>query len=330
MRFMYFYKDKELFLYLRNMKENVPVIYAAPLQGFTEAAWRNAHAQCFGGVEAYYTPFVRLEKGVIRNKDKRDVSPVENMVPRLIPQVIASEPEELRQLTDFLAELGYRELDVNMGCPFPLIVRRGKGAGILSSPVKVAALLEMMKTFPEIRFSVKMRLGGQEPDEWRALVPLLNSSCVTQVTLHPRIGKQQYKGTVDREAFRAFYEACERPLVYNGDLLTVADIREVLEAFPRLKGVMLGRGLLANPALALAFREGELSENELKARVAQMHWQMYLYYHRVIEGGEAQLLAKLKTCWEYLLPDLDKKQRKAILKSNRLDGYLRAVEEALR
>lgn len=135
---------------------------------------------------------------------------------------------------------------------------------------------------------------------------------------------------MDREAFRAFYEACERPLVYNGDLLTVADIREVLEVFPRLKGVMLGRGLLANPALALAFREGELSESELKARVAQMHRQMYLYYRRVIEGGEAQLLAKLKTCWEYLLPELDKKQRKAILKSNRLDGYLRAVEEALR
>ena len=302
---MYFHKDSELFLYLRDMKENVPVIYAAPLQGFTEVAWRNAHAQCLGGVDAYYTPFVRLEKGEIRNKDRRDVSPEENTVPRLVPQVIASDPEELKVLTDFLASQGYREIDVNMGCPFPLIVRRGKGAGILSSPEKVEALLEMMKVFPEIRFSVKMRLGGQDAEEWKALVPLLNRSCVTQVTLHPRIGKQQYKGAVDREAFRAFYEACERPLVYNGDLLTVADIREVLEAFPRL---------------ALAFREGELSENELKARVAQMHRQMYLYYHRVIEGGEAQLLAKLKTCWEYLLPELDKKQRKAILKSNRLDG----------
>lgn len=329
-KFMYFHKDSELFLYLRDMKENVPVIYAAPLQGFTEVAWRNAHAQCLGGVDAYYTPFVRLEKGEIRNKDRRDVSPEENTVSRLVPQVIASEPEELKVLADFLASQGYREIDVNMGCPFPLIVRRGKGAGILSSPEKVEALLETMKVFPEIRFSVKMRLGGQDAEEWKALVPLLNRSCVTQVTLYPRIGKQQYKGTVDRETFRAFYEACERPLVYNGDLLTVADIREVLEAFPRLKGVMLGRGLLANPALALAFREGELSENELKARVAQMHRQMYLYYHRVIEGGEAQLLAKLKTCWEYLLPELDKKQRKAILKSNRLDGYLRAVEEALR
>lgn len=120
------------------------------------------------------------------------------------------------------------------------------------------------------------------------------------------------------------------PLVYNGDLQTVVDIREVLEAFPRLKGVMLGRGLLADPSLALAFREGELSEGELKGRTAQMHRLMYLHYHRVIEGGEAQLLAKLKTCWEYLLPELDKKRRKAILKSNCLDGYLRAVEEALR
>ena len=148
---MYFHKDSELFLYLRDMKENVPVIYAAPLQGFTEVAWRNAHAQCLGGVDAYYTPFVRLEKGEIRNKDRRDVSPEENTVPRLVPQVIASEPEELKVLTDFLASQGYREIDVNMGCPFPLIVRRGKGAGILSSPEKVEALLETMKAFPEIR-----------------------------------------------------------------------------------------------------------------------------------------------------------------------------------
>ena len=328
---MYFHKDSELFLYLRDMKENVPVIYAAPLQGFTEAAWRNAHAQCFGGVEAYYTPFVRLEKGVIRNKDKRDVSPVENMVPRLIPQVIASEPEELRQLTDFLAELGYRELDVNMGCPFPLIVRRGKWAGILSSPVKVAALLEMMKTFPEIRFSVKMRLGGQEPDEWRALVPLLNSSCVTQVTLHPRIGKQQYKGEVNRVVFKEFYDSCELPLVYNGDLCTLEAVQELLEEYPRLKGVMLGRGLLADPSLALSVRKGQSPDKTtLYRQVSAMHGLMYEHYCRIIEGGEAQLLAKLKTMWEYLLPDIDKKSRKLILKSNRLDTYLRAVEEALR
>lgn len=311
------------------MEENVPVIYAAPLQGFTETAWRNAHAQSFGGVDAYYTPFIRLEKGEIRNKDKRGVSPGENTVPRLIPQIIASEPDELEKLVTFLMIQGYREIDLNMGCPFPLIVRRGKGSGILSHPEKVAALLEAMKTFPEVCFSVKMRLGWENAEEWRKVLPLLNCSCVKQVTLHPRIGKQQYKGVVDMEAFRRFYEACELPLVYNGDLCTVTAVREILEAYPRLKGVMLGRGLLADPSLAKAFRGELMSEDEIKARTFRMHRLMYLYYQRIIEGGDAQLLTKLKAIWEYLLPDLDKKVRKAILKSNRLDTYLRAVEDAL-
>lgn len=311
------------------MEENVPVIYAAPLQGFTETAWRNAHAQSFGGVDAYYTPFIRLEKGEIRNKDKRGVSPGENTVPRLIPQIIASEPDELEKLVTFLMIQGYREIDLNMGCPFPLIVRRGKGSGILSHPGKVAALLEAMKTFSEVCFSVKMRLGWENAEEWRKVLPLLNRSCVKQVTLHPRIGKQQYKGVVDMEAFRCFYEACELPLVYNGDLCTVTAVREILEAYPCLKGVMLGRGLLADPSLAKAFREELMSEDEIKARTFRMHRLMYLYYQRIIEGGDAQLLTKLKAIWEYLLPDLDKKVRKAILKSNRLDTYLRAVEDAL-
>lgn len=311
------------------MEENVPVIYAAPLQGFTETAWRNAHAQSFGGVDAYYTPFIRLEKGEIRNKDKRGVSPGENTVPRLIPQIIASEPDELEKLVTFLMIQGYREIDLNMGCPFPLIVRRGKGSGILSHPEKVAVLLEAMKTFPEVCFSVKMRLGWENAEEWRKVLPLLNRSCVKQVTLHPRIGKQQYKGVVDMEVFRCFYEACELPLVYNGDLCTVTAVREILEAYPRLKGVMLGRGLLADPSLAKAFREELMSEDEIKARTFRMHRLMYLYYQRIIEGGDAQLLTKLKAIWEYLLPDLDKKVRKAILKSNRLDTYLRAVEDAL-
>lgn len=93
---------------------------------------------------------------------------------------------------------------------------------------------------------------------------------------------------------------------------------------------MLGRGLLADPSLAKAFREGKMPEAELKNKVAEMHELMYLYYRRIIEGGDSQLLAKLKTVWEYLLPDLDRKARKAILKSNRLDVYLKAVEDALR
>ena len=176
-----------------------------------------------------------------------------------------------------------------------------------------------------------MRLGWLHADEWKQVLPLLNGSGVSQITLHPRIGKQQYKGEVNRVVFKEFYDSCELPLVYNGDLCTPEAVQELLEEYPRLKGVMLGRGLLADPSLALSVRKGQSPDKTtLYRQVSAMHGLMYEHYCRIIEGGEAQLLAKLKTMWEYLLPDIDKKSRKLILKSNRLDTYLRAVEEALR
>ena len=312
------------------MKQDI-MVYAAPLQGFTEAAWRNAHARVFGGVEAYYAPFVRLEKGDIRNKDRREVSVAQNTVGHLIPQLIASEPEEFETLVRFLLAEGYREVDVNMGCPFPMLTKRGKGSGILPHPDKVAALLSTMTRFPEVTFSVKMRLGWESADEWRALLPLLNDSCVQQVTLHPRLGKQQYKGEVDWDSFRAFYDSCKVPMVYNGDLTNLDKIGQLISDFPRLKGVMLGRGLLADPSLAASVLSGQpMEQSSLYAKVAEMHQLMLEHYERNIEGGEGQLLQKLKTMWEYLLPDMEKKARKAITKSTKLDQYLRNVSAALR
>lgn len=306
-------------------------VYSAPLQGFTELAWRNAHAQVFGGVEAYYTPFVRLEKGEVRNKDRREVSVALNQVSHLVPQLIASEPEEFEQLVRFLQDEGYQEMDLNMGCPFPLLVKRCKGSGILPHPDKIEALLSSMSLFPEVSFSVKMRLGWADATEWKSILPFLNASCVKQVTLHPRIGQQQYKGKVDLEAFASFYEACTLPLVYNGDLTSIDTFRQIIFQFPRLKGVMLGRGLLANPALAEEIHTGNsLSQKELYDKVGEMHGLMYEQYVHQIEGGDAQLLQKMKTMWEYLLPDMEKKARKAILKSTKLEQYLRNVAAALR
>ena len=312
------------------MKQDIS-IYSAPLQGFTEAAWRNAHARVFGGVAAYYTPFVRLEKGVVRNKDRREVSQAANSVEHLVPQLIASERDEFMQLVRFLQSEGYKEIDVNMGCPFPMLAKRGKGSGILPHPDKVAAILETMSEFPDVDFSVKMRLGYECVDEWKELLPFFNTSCVRQLTLHPRLGKQQYKGIVNRNAFSNFYALCELPLIYNGDLTSLSQIQEIIFQYPRLKGVMLGRGLLADPSLALAVQTGTLLDETMRnAKVLEMHQLMFEAYSKQIEGGDAQLLQTMKTMWEYLLPDLEKKARKAILKSTRLEQYLQNVRTALR
>lgn len=321
----------EICIFVKKQSGRMIALYAAPLQGFTEAVWRNAHAEVFGGVDAYYSPFVRLEKGEIRPKDRRDILPENNRGVHLIPQLMAGEEEELCRIADFLVDLGYRYIDVNMGCPFPLIANRGKGSGILPYPDKVVALLKAMEHYPQVAFSVKMRLGWQDSGEWRRLLPLLNDSCVHRIVLHPRIGKQQYKGEVDKKSFLEFYRECRVPLVYNGDLCTVAGMYELLEEMPELEGLMLGRGLLAHPALADEFRTGHApGREELYGKVGRMHERMAEAYRRRIEGGEAQLLGKLKTVWEYLLPDMEKKARKAILKSSRMDSYLQAVETALR
>lgn len=303
-------------------------LYAAPLQGLTEAPWRDAHHEIFGGVDTYYTPFIRIERGEFRNKDLREIAPDNNHVPHLVPQLIASKPAELEVLVGLLAEKGYHEVDINMGCPFPLLTAKHKGAGLLPYPSEVEALLQELSHYPEMKFSVKMRLGLGYSDEWKGILPLLNKVPLQRIVLHARTGKQQYSGEINFGQFSSFYAACAHPLVYNGSLTTVEDIARMEHDYPQLEGVMLGRGLLARPSLATEYRDGvSLSDEALRVKVKELHDRLYHHFESNLQG-DVQLLSKIKPYWEYLLPELEKKYRKAILKSNRLDKYIAAVGQA--
>lgn len=306
-------------------------IHFAPLQGYTDAVYRQAHAHFFGGIESYYSPFVRVEHGALRNKDIRDIDPDNNRGVSLTPQLIASNPEKLKQIMETFLEKGYQKVDINLGCPFPMLAKRHNGSGMLPFPKEVKTLLlTAIQLYPSIQFSVKMRLGWEHTEESMALLPFLNELPLSHVTLHPRIGKQQYKGTVDLDAFQAYYEACRHPLIYNGDLLTVEDIDQIIQRFPRLTGIMIGRGLLANPALALEYHQGKkLQKTELAKRIDSFHQEVFSQYGNQLQGGDLQLLNKMKTFWEYLLPQADRKSKKAIHKSNRLDTYQAAVQNLI-
>ena len=302
-------------------------IHFAPLQGYTDSVYREAHAQVFGGVEAYYTPFVRLEREGFRNKELRDIAPEGNLSAPVVPQLIASSPEEFRRIATLFRELGYRRADINMGCPFPMQARLHRGAGILPYPDEAKKMLETICEFPDIRFSIKLRLGWDSADEAQALLPFLNELPLTHLTLHPRIGKQQYKGAPDEDAFSRFYDLCTHPLFYNGDIHTLTDIHSITARFPRLKGVMLGRGLLAFPWLAAGYSSGvSLSVQEKKDKLHAFHALLLESYSARLEGGEHQVLDKIKTVWDYLLPDAEKKLRKKVLKSTRLAAYMEAVK----
>lgn len=300
----------------------------APLQGVTECGVRNAFEECFGGVAEYYTPFLRLEKGSFRNKDLKDIAPENNQVRKLIPQIIACDYEEASFLVERVAADGYRRLDINMGCPFPLMVRKGRGSGILPHPDKVAQVLSVVSRYPEISFSVKLRLGWESDREIFNLLDILNDHSLCQITLHPRLGIQQYKGSCSKEAFSAFYECCKNPLVYNGDITNLSEMASLEAQFPRLKGFMLGRGLLAHPWMASEYKDGQPWTLERRRNALRMfHQKLYLFYSEKIEGGQQQLLNKLVSFWEYLLTDQDRKKLKKIRKATKIDAYLQAVND---
>lgn len=290
----------------------------APLQGYTDAAYRWAHHKFFGGVDEYYTPFVRIEKGAIRRKDLRDIDPKLNHGVPTVPQVIARDGDEFDRLCDALQEQGTQRIDLNMGCPFPMQVKAGRGSGLLQHPERVGEIQREMLRRPEVHFSVKMRLGQESEDEGLAVMPIINEMPLVHVTLHPRLGRQQYKGSADREAFSRTMEVCRHPMVYNGDIAGVENIEELQRQFPQIKGVMIGRGLLAHPYM-LCCTHGAGEEIEL---FKLMHSHVY---HNAVDNlcGDSQILSHLKTFWEY--PDIDRKAKKAIMKATTLRRYDEAV-----
>lgn len=294
-------------------------IHFAPLQGFTESAYRVAHSKFAPGIHTYYTPFLRLEKGEVRAKDLRDLQTEHPY--HLVPQIIVRDVAEFNLLTKAVTELGFKEIDINMGCPYPMQTKSGRGSGILPHPEKVREILDAISTSIP-KFSIKMRLGLTSPEECLQLLPLLNNAPLAHITLHPRIGIQQYKGALDFETFDKFYSECKHSLIFNGDITDLKQIQYIETHYPKLAGIMIGRGLLANPVLAAQYAGlpcGSTTETLLK-----IHADIAADYARRLQGN-AQILDKIRPFWTYA--DLPKKTRKKIEKSKTLEEYLEAVNE---
>ena len=308
----------------------------APLQGYTTGIYRKAHAEIFGGVDVYYAPFLRIENGRPREKDLRDIEGDFgsgrdlSAGAKTVPQIIANSVDEFRTLADAIVQKGFTEIDLNMGCPFPMQVSRHRGAGLLSDTQTVKSIMNEIARLTakkSIKISVKMRLGQDSPDEAFALLPILNDAPLAHITLHPRLGKQQYKGAVDFTSFARFYEECRHPLVYNGDITTVGQIRKMESEYPKLAGIMIGRGLLARPSLAAEYKAATeaVSERDLLSKILEMHGRLYEHARSTYQG-DSQILTHIKNFWEYLEPTIPKKNFKKIKKAGNLGEYDAAVQ----
>ena len=302
-------------------------IHFAPLQGHTDDVYRRIHHQLIGGIERYYTPFVRVEAGDIRSKDRRDIDPKNNEGVPVVPQIIFKNLKEFLYLVDEMETLGYHAIDINMGCPFPLQAKHGRGSGILAHTDIIEEVSKAIKERSQIDFSVKMRLGWEDNEEWKPVLEILNSTPLTHITLHPRTGVQQYKGNIDVEDFNLFYEECLHPIIYNGDLTTLEQLHEMEERYPRLAGLMIGRGLLARPTLGKEYVEGkEWSHEEHIHSLRSLHAELTEQYSHIVKG-DAQLHNKLRTFWEYTEPLIGRKSYKKIMKSGNLRNHMNAIEE---
>ena len=293
-------------------------ILAAPLQGYTDRFFRNAHFAEIGGTEEYYSPFLRMESGSIREKELSDVEKEKNLSPGTVPQILVKSGAELAFFAEELGNKGkWKRIDLNFGCPYVPVVKRGYGAGILEDRKAVEEVLKETEKFPAIAFSVKCRL----PEADENILHILQDYKLKHIILHPRKASQEYKGTPDREAFYRFLAyGGENPLGYNGDINTLADVPENTDI------LMLGRGLLRDPLLARKIAGEVFSPEEENSLYEKFHSS---YAAFLLEGTKKaeEKLPKLKTFWEYFLPQKDKKIRKKLSKCRTFGEYKELVEE---
>ena len=225
--------------------------YAAPMEGLTDRVWRQAHQKWFGpagAADRYYAPFLSPpENRVLIKKKMAELAPAANPGAPVIPQLLAKDGELAAWMIGELRKLGYTEVNLNLGCPAGTVTAKGKGSGMLRDLAKLDAFLAAVFANAEGPISVKTRLGVDKPEEFAAILDIYNQYPICELTIHPRVMRQQYRGQADRAAFAAALPGCRMPVCYNGDVTAAADLHMLEEQYPQLSGIMVGAASLQTP-----------------------------------------------------------------------------------
>ena len=314
-----------------------------PFQGITDAPFRNVFKKHFGGIDKFYTPFFTgIQKDHAKNMQVEEIDPACNDVETLTPQILSTDAEEILRFAAQCKLLGYKEINLNMGCPFPRVANKKRGSGLLPYPEKIDAMLNRVFEQIEVGFSVKCRLGYVNPDEIYTVIEVFNKYPLSELIIHPRIGKQLYKGEADVKRFAELIPSIKAPLVYNGDIVSVESFERIQKEVQPVNEFMLGRGLLANPFLA---EEISLARNPKAHRPTggndvpdDRAKRLYAYVIDLYEyrlrhaGGSPKVLGRMKELWSYLMYSFDEPQDiwRKIKKINALKEYEEAVETVFR
>ena len=293
--------------------------YVAPMEGLTDRVWRQAHQKWFGWAGApakYYAPFLSPpENRVLIKKKMAELAPEANPGAPVVPQLLAKDGALAAWMVGQLRQLGYTEVNLNFGCPSGTVTAKGKGSGMLRDLDKLDAFLAALFAEAEGPLTVKTRLGVEKPEEFAAVLEVYNRYPIAELTIHPRVMRQQYRGIADREAFAKALPECRMPVCYNGDLTTVEQLRAFEADFPTVQSLMVGRGIIADPAL---FRQAlggpAATKEELRGYLDDLY-----HGYTALFGSAGCAISRMKGHWFYLIHRFEG--------SERLEKQLRKLRE---
>jgi len=306
------------------------MIYLAPIQGITDRIYRNLFPVYFKGVDLAIAPFISASKRMKQvNNLLRELHPDKNTGIPTIPQIMSSNPGDFIKLANALHDIGYGTINWNLGCPFPMVVKKGRGAGLLCYPDRIESFLT--KTIPAIKpkISIKLRIGLTYPDEVLQLIPIFNQYPIEELIIHPRTGVQMYEGEVDLDMFGQCLGLSKHRVVYNGDIDSMEKLEMLSKRFGSVEWWMIGRGLLKNPFLAekIKFNTEKPYDEKIKIMRA-FHDQLFAEYSQML-SGPSHIINKMKEIWTYMgnFFENGKKIQKKIWKTHHRDNYIDIVNK---
>ena len=291
-------------------------LYFAPMEGITTYTYRNAHAEVFGMCDEYYAPFiVPTDNERISRKTLRDILK-ENNSTKLKPQVLCSSAAAFLEFTKKLMDLGFDEVNLNLGCPSGTVVKKSRGAGALKDPDALDRFLDSIFSTAEVKISVKTRAGFYGHDEFDKLLEIYNKYPITELMIHPRVREEYYNGFPNMQTFEKAYYGSELKLCYNGNIYTKDDYERIGSEYPKLNSVMIGRGAIKNPAIFREIRGGAPLKTGELVSFSKLLEERFLE----LLGSEINTLHRLKEIWMHAMQNFpeEKKILKAVKKSNRL------------
>ena len=298
--------------------------YFAPLEGLTDSVYRRVHHKHFPGIDRYYTPFLSptIHRS-LTNRERREIPPVDALDYNVVPQILTKNAEDFLWLTSQCADLGYQEVNLNLGCPSGTVTAKGKGSGMLTDLESLQLFLDDIFRSNSLPISIKTRIGFASPDEFPALVEIFNRYPIQELIIHPRIRKAFYSGNVNKDAFSYAQKNATAPLCYNGDLCSKEDIQKVAAEFPEISAVMLGRGLIGDPGM---LSPGTTTAQQLEA----FHEELLQQYIETFNGSR-NAISRLKEHWRHMLCKFENTDKlwKQLRKTTDLAEYRSIVQQIL-